>query len=217
MDSGIKPDPNNANQHTERGKKAATASMEKDGFFRPGAGAVDPETGEVVVLAGNMAITDVAAELGMNDVIIIETDGTRPIIHVRTDLTPDEARAARLAVGDNFTAAVSLNWDAAVLAQLNSQTPDGDLFEGMWKADEWAGVLASAIDPEPASEGAPGKRSRAGIDQSVVVVAFGRFAAPVDRELAGDAMRYIQEHYGTEPGEALAQLCRDILEGKVAE
>ena len=111
------PDDANMNKHTQRGVKYLENSMRRRGFFRPiaaaGKGVENP-----VVKAGNLT-QETAVNIGLDqEAIFVYTDGTRPIVHVRTDIAPDSAEAAALALEDNRIAEESLNWDIDVLAAL---------------------------------------------------------------------------------------------------
>jgi hypothetical protein len=49
-----------------------------------------------------------------------------------------------------------------------------------------------------------------------IVVGFGKFAAPIDADCAGGAVRAVQERWGKEPEIALVSLCQyleDTLSG----
>lgn len=128
----------NANQHTERGMAALDASIAADGWI-----------GALTVAADGEAF-DGSARLdigpGFENPIVIESDGSRPIIHVRTDLpSATDPKAVRLGIAANRVAELNLSWDGDVLAAL-----DVDL-TGLWTDDE----LAALLTTEP-TEGAGG-------------------------------------------------------------
>jgi hypothetical protein len=110
-------------------------SMSERGFARPGFAAKDG-----TVLGGNLSVVEVASSLGMDEVIIVESDGTRPIVHMRTDLEPDSDAARMLAIEDNRTAEVSLDWDASELLAAANELDLSKLFTG----DELAKITAGA-------------------------------------------------------------------------
>lgn len=75
---------------------------------------------------------------GFDDPIVIESDGTRPIVHIRTDIpTASDPRAVRLGLAANRVAELNLAWSADVLASL-----DVDL-SGLWTDDEMTALLAT--------------------------------------------------------------------------
>jgi len=84
--------------------------------------------------------------------IVIDSDGTRPIIVRRTDIESADSDIARKAsVLANRVAEVSLDWDTDVLEQWNDE---GSIeVDAMWFPDEvegWDGE-PSSLDHEPES------------------------------------------------------------------
>lgn len=125
-------DPGNANLHTERGQALVRESLTKRKFARPMFAA-----GDKTMLAGNLTKVT-AEEVGMNEAIVIETDGTRPIIHVRMDLKADDLEARQLALEDNRAAELSLNWDTERLLEMGMQSRE--LLTG-WNDAEWDALV----------------------------------------------------------------------------
>ena len=113
--SDIRPDPKNANLHSERGRETVEPSLPERGYFRPMAAAGKGVT-QPVMLAGNLT-QETAIANGMDEAIVVETDGTRPIVHVRTDVEPGSPEAILLGLEDNRAQEVSLNWDGAILQE----------------------------------------------------------------------------------------------------
>lgn len=114
------PDDQNANQHTPRGQAIVTESMRKRGFFRPIA-AAGKGVDKPVIKAGNLT-QEVAIDAGMGEeAIFVYTDGTVPIVHVRTDIEPDSPEAALLGLEDNRSSEVSNRWDAEMVSLLQSK------------------------------------------------------------------------------------------------
>ena len=128
--SEIEQDPNNANRHTERGRNMVERSLRERGFFRPMA-AAGKGVKQPVMLAGNLT-QETAAAIGMDEAIIVETDGSRPIVHVRTDLEPGSTQAILLGLEDNRSAEVSLNLDPAILQGFSTKV---DL-KPLWNDEE---------------------------------------------------------------------------------
>ena len=141
----------NANKHTERGMKALEASMNEVGYTAPMIAAADGE-----IIAGS-ARHETAANVFGADVepMIVESDGKRPIVVVRTDIKNAETRAARrIGLLDNRVQEIDLSFDPLVLAQLYAE--DKTLTAGLWSDDELtellneaAGVAAGDADAEP--------------------------------------------------------------------
>lgn len=87
----------------------------------------------------------VTAETVFPDVqpLVIEHDGTRPVIMVRTDIpNADDPRAVRIALEANRIAQLDFAIDPAVLADIAAEMPD--IVAGLWTDDELAAVLAAA-------------------------------------------------------------------------
>jgi len=98
--SDVVPDDNNVNEHTVYGSKLLENSMRKRGFFRPIA-AAGKGVDKPMIKAGSLT-QETAMNIGLDeDAIFIYTDGTRPIVHVRTDIAPDSPEALALGIEDN--------------------------------------------------------------------------------------------------------------------
>lgn len=147
--SDVLPDAQNANKHTARGQGTLERSLRKRGFFRPTA-AFGKGVDKPVMGAGNLT-QETAIACGMDDAIFVYTDGTKPIVHVRTDIAPGSKEAVQLALEDNRTAELSLSWDVEVLAGLDAATLDG-----LWTADELSDLGQQWADAQKAAQDDPG-------------------------------------------------------------
>ena len=136
----IHPDQTNANRHTKRGEGMIWQSISKYGFAE--AGTLDKDNN---VIGGNLR-TEASADLGMDDAIIVDVDGTKPVYLRRNDLSltdPNDTRARELAYALNRVAQVSIDFDPEqVLADLNA---DIDL-SGLFKEDELDRILGTVVD-----------------------------------------------------------------------
>lgn len=141
----------NANRHTERGMKALEASMNEVGYTAPMIAAADGE-----IIAGSARHETAASVFGADvEPVIVESDGKRPIVVVRTDIKNAETRAAkRIGLLDNRVQEIDLSFDPLVLAQLYAE--DKTLTAGLWSDDELtellneaAGAAAGDADAEP--------------------------------------------------------------------
>lgn len=117
--SELTPDPENANEGTERGRALIKESMEKFGFLSPGV--IDAKDTTII---GNKR-QEVADSLDMSEALIIESDGTKPIFIRRTDLDldsddPDVAAKTR-------AAAYYDNWAGFQSIRLNPIQVEADL------------------------------------------------------------------------------------------
>jgi DNA modification methylase len=141
----IIPQRTNANRHTERGMRLLEKSIAEDGWIGAVTVAANGETFD-----GSARVETTAANGMLEDAIVVQTDGSRPVVVVRSDIpTADDPRAKRLGVGANQIAAENLSWDSSVLASLVTEIDLTALFQ----PDELAAILADVETPE---EGAGG-------------------------------------------------------------
>jgi site-specific DNA-methyltransferase (adenine-specific) len=111
-------DDRNANKGTKRGREAVRKSLEQYGAGRS---VLVDRDGRLI--AGNKT-AESAAAAGIEDVIVVETDGSKLVAVKRTDLSLDDPKARGLAVADNRAGELGLAWDSDVLADLSQ---DADL------------------------------------------------------------------------------------------
>jgi hypothetical protein len=97
-------DPHNANAGTDRGREMVGHSLKEYGAGRS---VLADKNG--VIIAGNQTVGQ-AAKLGMEDIILVPTDGTKLVVVQRTDLDAADPKARELAIADNRTAEVGLDW-----------------------------------------------------------------------------------------------------------
>ena len=113
--SVLKPDATNANKGTERGRYAIETSLRKYGAGRS---ILLDKNGHII--AGNKT-AEVAADVGIDDVLIVQTDGRQLVAVQRTDLDIDSPEGRGLAYADNRAGELSLSWDAEqVLADVQA-------------------------------------------------------------------------------------------------
>lgn len=102
------PDDLNSNKHTELGGSLMETSIQECGI---GDSMTADKNG--LMISGNQRL-ETMMSLGLDklDPIIIESDGTRPVIHVRTDLDlKTDKRARLLSVFQNRVGELNLDWD----------------------------------------------------------------------------------------------------------
>lgn len=121
----LKPDSHNANRGTKRGVDLLQKSLEK---FGAGRSVLLDKNNRII--AGNKTVEQ-AADLGLDDVEIIESDGRRIIAVKRTDIDLDTPEGREMALADNRTSEIGLDWDTEELAEWD----DVDLGE-WWFEDE---------------------------------------------------------------------------------
>ncbi len=135
--STFRPQRKNANRHTKRGLDALESSIQSHGWIGAMTAANDGE-----VFDGSARLETVTTALPV-DPIVIETDGTRPIVVKRTDIpTADDPRAKRLALDANRIAQLDLSWDAEVLQELLAD--DQSLLDGLFSKDELTELLSAS-------------------------------------------------------------------------
>ena len=129
----LTPDPRNANRGTERG-----AGMLESSLRAYGAGRSILVDKHGVVVAGNKTL-EAAASIGLEDIVVVPTDGKTLVVVQRTDLDLEtDPRAKALAVADNRVAEVSLDWDASVLSELAASDVD---LSHLFSSDELAKIV----------------------------------------------------------------------------
>lgn len=94
----LKQDDKNFNKGTKRGAIMMKHSIETLGLGR--SILLDKDNN---IIAGNKT-QETAKELGINDVVIVETDGTKVIAVKRTDLSLKSEKGREMALADNKTA-----------------------------------------------------------------------------------------------------------------
>ena len=123
-------DDRNLNKGTERGQQLIEKSLRELGAGR--SLLLDKNNR---IIAGNKTHKN-AETLGMEDVIIVETDGTKLVAVKRTDIDLDSQKGRKMAMADNVTTQVDLAWDTDELDAV-AEDYDIDLEEwDMADADE---------------------------------------------------------------------------------
>lgn len=153
----LRRDPKNLNRGTARGKALIKKSIETDGFARPTVAAADG-----TLIGGNHA-NQAAIEAGLDDVIYVPTDGTKRIVHIRTDIKDaSDPKFTRLAINDNRTN--ELNYDPdedATIAVMQEQHIDPA------DCDYQLEEVPTTVDASIASEATSGSGSGSGTGSSL--------------------------------------------------
>ena len=116
--SDLQFDTKNANKGTARGRKAVQASLLK---FGSGRSVLIDRDGHLI--AGNKTAQQ-AASAGIEDVIVVKSDGSQLVAVMRTDLSINDPKAIALAIADNRTAEIGLEWDPAVMSEFSADGLD---------------------------------------------------------------------------------------------
>jgi len=163
----FRPQRRNANKHTARGVGMLESAMGRDGYVAPITVAADGEA-----IDGSARLEVAAAVFAGAEPIVIEHDGTRPIVCKRTDIAnADTPEAQRIALAANRIAQVDLEWDADVLRQVVAAAPAAAA--GLWSADELAGLCG-------APPGASGQGRETSEPAAGVPFRFGEYVGRVD-------------------------------------
>jgi DNA modification methylase len=140
------PDAKNANRGSERGNQ-----MIEDSLREYGAGRSILLDKHGRIIAGNKTAENAVA-IGMEDVLVVQSDGTRLVAVQRTDLDLDDPHTRQLAIADNRSGQVSLDWDADVLKGL---VDDGVDLAPFWTADELATLWPVTVDLQTDEDDVP--------------------------------------------------------------
>jgi hypothetical protein len=136
-------DPQNANRGTSRGRDALLASLQAYGAARS---IVIDRHGRIV--AGNKTVEQARA-LGLR-LQIVASDGRSVVAVQRTDLDlVTDPRARALAIADNRVGELDLDWDPAVLTQLQAEGLDTTAW---WTPEEWQHLVGATSGNDPAED-----------------------------------------------------------------
>jgi hypothetical protein len=129
--SELKQDDRNCNAGTKRGRKMVADSLKSYGAGR--SILVDKDDR---ILAGNKTVQ----AAGDMPVQIVETDGSTLVVVKRTDLSLDDAKARQLAIADNRSSEVGLDWDLPTLESFRTELP----LEKFWTEKELGKLFGEA-------------------------------------------------------------------------
>lgn len=136
-------DDKNFNKGTERGQQLIEKSLRQ---FGAGRSVLIDKNNRII--AGNKTQENANAA-GIDDVIIVETDGTKLVAVKRTDIDLDSAKGREMALADNATVKVDLQWDTEVLQ---------DVAENFGiDTEEWGVIPETIIDPNDFFESVEGE------------------------------------------------------------
>lgn len=105
------PDNKNFNKGTEYGQHLIEESLRK---FGAGRSILLDKNNRII--AGNKTIEN-AAIVGLDNVIIVETDGNQIVAVKRKDIDLDSAKGRELALADNATSKANLAWDMDIITE----------------------------------------------------------------------------------------------------
>lgn len=140
--SELTPDNINANRGTQRGVSMLEKSLREYGAGRS---VLVDKAGRII--AGNKTI-EAAGSLGLENAVMVETDGTQVVVVKRTDLDLDSPQGRGLAIADNRVSEVGLDWDLAALEEISEGLDVGEFFFEKELEDMGFGV---DVDAQPHS------------------------------------------------------------------
>lgn len=132
-------DDRNLNKGTERGQQLIEKSLRQFGAGR--SILVDKNNR---IIAGNKTHANAEAA-GIDDAVIVETDGSKLVVVKRTDIDLDTKQGREMALADNATVKVDLEWDTE---QLESIEEDFGINGDVWGVD-----IPADIEDEEAAVG----------------------------------------------------------------
>jgi hypothetical protein len=107
----FRPQSVNANKHSQRGEGMLEASLSQVGWMGAITVAADNQ-----VFDGSLRLEKFAIQFDGINPIVLDVDGTRPVILRRTDIpTADDPKAIQASVWANRVSEASLSWDTDVL------------------------------------------------------------------------------------------------------
>jgi len=105
----LKPDPKNFNKHTQFGMGLLEKSIRKFGFIE--AGVISEDN---VIVSGN-ARQETAVNIGLDDVQIIDIDGTKPVYLRKKGLKSDTPEFSEMALALNAVGKANIVFDAELI------------------------------------------------------------------------------------------------------
>lgn len=140
--SDLRFDDKNFNKHTEYGMSLLEKSLRENGAGR--SILIDKDNN---IIAGN-GIIEAAGNIGLEDLQIVETDGTKIVAVKRTDIALDSEQGRTMALADNATAAADLSWDKSNIEEVAEQF---GIDPGDWISD-WDTQAEQEIEEDEAPE-----------------------------------------------------------------
>ncbi len=141
--SELTPDDINANKGTQRG-----ASLLEKSLREYGAGRSVLVDREGRIIAGNKTV-EAAGSIGLEDAVMVESDGNQIVVVKRTDLSLDSPAGRGLAIADNRVQEVGLSWDMEALEKIGEEI---DLSE-FWFEEELPEIDFGSLDADGEGDG----------------------------------------------------------------
>ena len=101
----LKCDDKNFNKHTQQGMGLLEKSLRE---FGAGRSILIDKNNNII---GGNGVVEVAGQIGIDDVQIVESDGTKIVAVKRTDIDLHTKKGRKLALADNATSKMDIEWD----------------------------------------------------------------------------------------------------------
>ena len=137
--SDLKFDDKNFNKHTEYGMSLLEKSLKENGAGR--SILIDKDNN---IIAGN-GIIEAAGQAGFEKVKIVETTGDEIIAVKRTDLKLDSKKGREMALADNATASIDLDWNDYLI---NEEADKWGFDASDWLGNDWKDEPEEAVEDE---------------------------------------------------------------------
>lgn len=137
--SDLKFDDKNFNKHTEYGMSLLEKSLRENGAGR--SILLDKDNN---IIAGN-GIIEAAGSVGLENVKIAETSGDEIVAVKRTDIKLDSKKGREMALADNATASIDLDWNDDLI----SEEADKWGFDANdWLGNDWKDEPEEVVEDE---------------------------------------------------------------------
>ena len=137
--SDLKFDDKNFNKHTEYGMSLLEKSLKENGAGR--SILIDKDNN---IIAGN-GIIEAAGQAGFEKVKIVETTGDEIIAVKRTDLKLDSKKGREMALADNATASIDLDWNDDLI---NEEANKWGFDASDWLGNDWKDESEETVEDE---------------------------------------------------------------------
>lgn len=154
----LKFDDKNFNKHTEYGMSLLEKSLRENGAGR--SILIDKDNN---IIAGN-GIIEAAGQAGLEKVKIVETTGDEIIAVKRTDLLLDSKKGREMALADNATASIDLDWNDNLI---NEEADKWGFDASDWLGNDWKDEPEEVVEDEApeVDESEPPKSKLGGVYQ----------------------------------------------------
>ena len=132
-------DDKNFNKHTEYGMSLLEKSLRENGAGR--SILIDKDNN---IIAGN-GIVEAAGSVGLEKVKIVETSGDEIIAVKRTDIALDSEQGRTMALADNATASIDLDWNDELI---NEEADKWGFDASDWLGNDWKDEPEEVVEDE---------------------------------------------------------------------